>query len=207
MGRALVAMFLVAAWSLAAAPASAVTFGFGCITNNLAGDCAIAEAQMSVDVTDAAGQALFTFSNTGADDSSITDVYFDDGALLSIVLIINSPPDVEFSLGAIPSELPGANNASPPFVTTPGFSSDADEPIASNGVNPGEMLGIQFDLQGGQSFADVLADLANGSLRVGIRVQDFASGGSESLVNIPEPATGLLVAMGLCVIGRRTRQV
>ena len=99
MSRALVAVLVVSAWSLAAVPASAVTFGFGCITNNLPGDCTIAEAQMSVDVTDVAGQTLFTFSNTGADDSSITDVYFDDGSLLSIALIIDSAPDVGFSLG------------------------------------------------------------------------------------------------------------
>jgi hypothetical protein len=76
---------LGAALLLGSNPAAAAVLGFGCITNNLPGDCLIAEAQLTVDVTDpGGGQVLFTFSNSGPDDSSITDVYFDDGSLLDI---------------------------------------------------------------------------------------------------------------------------
>jgi hypothetical protein len=197
---------LAAVVLLAAAPAWAASYGFGCISNNLAGDCAIGEAQLSVDVTDAGGgQVLFTFSNSGPSASSITDVYFDDGSLLAIAVVINdlvAPGIVDFSQDASPGNLPSANNASPPFVTTAGFNADSNPPTQPNGVNPGESLGIQFTLQGGQTYNDLLSELADGTLRIGIHVQGYASGGSESLVNVPEPGTIGLVALGLGALVR-----
>ena len=82
-------------WALAFAllipfQANAALYSFYNITNNDAGDAAIGEAQLSVDVTDNGGnQVLFTFLNSGPEASSITDVYFDDnsGQLLSIASI------------------------------------------------------------------------------------------------------------------------
>jgi len=190
---------LAAALALGAQPAAAATLGFGCITTTNPGDCAIGQAQLSVNVTDpGGGQVLFTFSNVGAADSSIADVYFDDGSLLSIAIIINSV-GVSFSQFATPAEMPAANLASPPFVTTAGFSADSDAPVQPNGVNPGETLGIRFTLQGGTTYSDVLGELANGTLRIGLHVQGYASGGSESFVNgsLPEPATFGFLGLGL----------
>lgn len=198
--RNAVLALLALGWVMSPAAAFAVSYGFGCITNNLLSDCAIAEDQLSVDVTDAGGnQALFTFTNSGVAPlaSSITDVFFDDGTLLGIASVINDPGAVEFSQGAAPPNLPGANNASPPFVATAGFSVDSDPPVQPLGVNPGESLGILFDLQSGTSFADVLSQLASGELRIGIHAQGFTSGGSESLVNVPEPGTAVLLGLGL----------
>lgn len=189
---------------LGSSPAAGL--GFDCITNNAAGDCSIGEAQLTVDVTDPGGdQVLFTFSNAGPAASVIADVYFDDGSLLQIASILNTPSMVAFSESADPPNLPGASNASPPFQAT--FSADADAPAPTNGVNPGESLGILFDLQTGTTFADVLADLADGSLRVGIHVQSFATGGSESFVNVPGPGPLTLLALGFggVALGRRWR--
>ncbi len=195
--RALVIALIASALSWAPA-AHAVTIGFGCITNNNAIDCGIGEAQLTVDVTDPGGnQVLFTFSNSGPADSAITDVYFDDGSLLGIASILDNPPDVDFMVPAIPAELPGANNVVPPFVTTQQFSAGADPPPATTGVDPGESVGVVFDLINAGTYADVLAELDSGALRIGIKVQDFASTGSESFVNLPEPATGGLLALGL----------
>lgn len=202
-----IALCLGAALLLAASPATGATLSFGCISGNSLGDCAIGQAQLSAEVTDAGGgQVLFSFYNAGPADSSIADVYFDDGSLLSIAIIINSV-GVSFSQFASPGNLPAASNASPPFVTTAGFSADSDAPVQPNGVNPGEVLGIRFDLQSGQTFNDVLAELANGTLRIGLHVQGFESGGSESFVNAPEPAS--LALSGLVVIalaGARLRR-
>jgi hypothetical protein len=173
---------------LAATPASAVTLGFYCITNNLAADCATGEAQMSVDVSDlGGGQVSFLFSNAGPNASSITDIYFDDGTLLGIASV-NSGPGTDFAQGASPPNLPGGESISPPFETTTGFLADSEPPVQPNGANPGEWVEIVFDLAGGGTFADVLAELTNGDLRIGIRVQGYAGGGSESLVNVPLPA-------------------
>ena len=189
--------------------AQAATFGFGCISNNLAGDCSIGEAQLFVDVTDAgAGQVLFTFTNTGTYLSSITDVYFDDGTLLGIASIDDSDSGVSFSQGASPGNLPAGNNASPPFLATAGFTADSNPAVQPNGVNPGEYLGITFDLLSGVTYADTINALQSGTdLRIGIHVQGFASGGSESFVNtVPVPAAVWLFGsglLGLVAVSRR----
>lgn len=194
--------------------AYAVPFSFSGITANDINDVAIGQGQLFVDVTDAGtNQALFTFTNIGPEASSIADVYFDDGTLLSIAYIDNSDPGVSFSQFASPNNLPGANNASPPFVTTAGFSADSDSPVQPNGVNPDESLAILFNLQGSQGFDDVTNDLLSGDLRIGIHVQGFSSGGSESFVNnpdpVPEPTTMLLFGsglIGLAVFRKRFRK-
>ena len=187
------------AWGMLA---NAATLSFSCITFNLGGDCSIGEAQLSVDVTDAgSNQVLFTFLNSGPEASSIADVYFDDGTLLGIASIDNSDPGVDFAQLASPGNLPGANNASPPFVTTAGFSADSNPPTQPNGVNPGESLGILFDLQGGGTFADVISELTTGELRVGIHVQGYDSGGSESFVNNPVPIPAAVWLFGSGLLG------
>jgi hypothetical protein len=201
--------------SMPASSARAATFGFGCITNNSATDCGIGEAQLAVEVTDAGGgQVRFKFTNsTGGAASSITDVYFDDGALLDLATLENGS-GVAFSEDASPPDLPGGEDAVPPFNVTSGFLADSDNPPPTNGVNPGEMLGVVFTLQGGQTFADVLDDLASGALRIGIHVQAFQSGGSESFINDPDPVVPepsglvLLAATGLALSAiQRSRRV
>jgi hypothetical protein len=204
-----------AAGLLGSSPAGGLTLGFGCITMNAADHCAIGEAQLTVDVTEpVAGVIRFQFANAGPARSSITDVYFQNGPLRTLSLILNTAGSVEFSQFATPPELPGGRALRPPFVTARGFSADSDAPVQGMGVNPGESLGILFPLQSGKSFADVATSLEDGSLRIGIHVQGFAGGGSESFVNVaphfprvPEPPglpalalLGLAVRMGL---GRR----
>jgi len=206
---------------LGAGSANALTLSFGNISANNVGDAAIGEAQLSVDVTDfGGGQVLFTFNNAGPEASSIADVYFDDGTLLGIAALIDADEGggdagVDFSQLATPGNLPAANNASPPFETTAGFSADADPPVQPKGVNPGESLGVIFDLLAGVSFADTLAALDQGGgvggLRIGIHVQGFASGGSESFVNNPPdggeeppsavPEPGVLSLVGFSLLG------
>jgi len=168
-------------------------------------DGAIGEAQMFVELLDLGGQVEFVFSNIGPELSSITDVYFDDGVLLGIASIQNTLGLVEFSQYATPPELPGGNNLTPPFVTTAGFSADSDPPAQPLGVNPGETLGITFELIAGSFYSDVITELASGELRIGIHIQGYASGGSESFVNdgifdpggqVPAPSALILAGFG-----------
>ena len=146
-------------------------------------------------------------------------MYFDDGTLLGIASIINSDPvppathGVLFTQDALetvaPRDLPGGNEANPSFVcTSPLFSADSDSPAQPNGVNPGETLGILFNLQGILTLSNVITDLESHALRIGIHVQGFDSEGSESFINfdsnggggggsVPEPGTMLLLGSGL----------
>jgi hypothetical protein len=113
-----------------------------------------------------------------------------------------------------PTDLPGGNTIVPPFAVTEGFWADRVA-AAANGVNAiGESLGILFDLVNGQDYDGVLAALDDGSLRIGLHVGSFTSGGSESFVNdppvppseIPEPASYVLVGGGLLVLFSRLRR-
>lgn len=206
--------------------AQAATVNFGCITNNDSSgqSCAVVAAQLSATVSDiGGGQVMFWITNSGAAASSITDIYFDDNDnhryLASISGLIDADEGVggssgvDFSLGASPKELPGANNASPAFVTSSGLSADSDAPVSHNGINPGEYLGISFFLGGGVSFADVLSGLTSGALRMGLHVQSFNGGYSESAVSnpltptvVPIPAAAWLFGsglMGVLAVGRR----
>jgi hypothetical protein len=223
IGRVLVLFGVVAAIGVVPIRAHAVTFGFGCITGNVAANCATGEAQLSVDVTAGLGNtASFTFTNVGPNASSITDIYFDDGTLIGIASVSNGP-GTSFTQFASPRNLPGGQTLTPAFETSKGFSVDSDPPIGTGGVNnstapPLEFVTIVFNLLSGVTFSDTLAALADGDLRIGVHVQAFngaactsdAHGcdGSESFVNrprprtpVPEPSTLLLTASVLLGLG------
>ncbi len=193
---------------LAGAPAGATTIGFDCLTNTFAGDCAIGEAQLTVEVTDQGGNTVrFHFRNSGPEASSISEVYFDDGSLLELSTIENGP-GVHFVPDANPPNLPGGDSAIPPFEVTEGFLAESVPSPVINGVGPSQWVKIDFQLQDGRTFADVIGDLTTGELRIGIHVIGFASGGSESFVNVPvpEPGTGLLLGVGLVALRWRRQR-
>lgn len=194
----LLAIALVLAFSVA--PAMADTFGFYRLTNNSSENLA---GQLFVDVTDTSdpgkNQVTFKFTNKVGINSSITDIYFDDGTLLGIAAITQSA-GVNFSQPATPANLPSGNTATPPFVTTNNFSADSNPPITANGVNAaGEWVAIEFDLINGKGFADTIAAIMDGSLRIGLHVQSIGEKGrSDSYVNtVPLPGAVLLLGAGL----------
>ncbi len=162
---------------------------------------------LTVDVYNGGSTVSFEFHNNSVSplvDVAITDIYFDDGTLLAISGVTNGP-GVDFTKLATPTELPGATILVPPFETTDQFSAGADPPPPHNGVNLGEWVIINFDLQGGGTLQHVLDELSDGTLRIGLKIQSFPGGSSESAVNVPEPATICLLGLGALALLRKRR--
>ena len=220
MRRILIPALLFGLLTLPAATAHADTFGFECVTNNNAGNCAILEAQMEVEVTSLdANTVQFEFSNSGPLASSIADIYFGDDTPLfnwgTLAVTGDSGSGVAFSTGCSPGDLPGGS-----FDAA--ACSDSDEPPAPNGVGPSEFVTLTADLLAGKTFADLIGAI-NEDFQFGIHVQAFANGGSEGgeadvptdvtdlpvdITDVPgaEPTTLLLLGSGLAAVGARLRR-
>ena len=195
------------------------TYSFTGITSNNPLNTGIGESQLSLTVSDEGGGFVnFKFTNSGPEESSITDIYFDDNVdpalfVQTIAGIDDSDNGVSFSENATPGNLPGGEMIG--FQATKGLTADSKRPkVSTNGVNLGESLGILLELANGSTFSDVTTALADSSLRVGIHVQAFANGGSESFVNspgdsppaVPEPGSLAIFGIGLAGFAARRRR-
>jgi hypothetical protein len=147
--------------------------------------------------------------NDGPDNCVITEIYFQDGSLLGFASIDESLSDVDFKeeeVGNVnPKNLPGGKSINPEFIATTAFSIEPVNPEPKWGVNPGEWLEIVYSLQSGKHYDNIIQELNNQTLRIGIHVQSFADGGSESFVNTPEPATMVLLGLGGLVLRKRRK--
>ena len=209
--------------------ARADLFGFAPLSDNSGVSGTIA-AQLSVDVTDIGGnQVQFTFYNDGPSGSDydvlnpiggiLTGAYFDDGAVFGICDIVENPPYVDFDYPANGQEnFAEGGSLDPSFETTAGFSASLEKGPGGvdKGVNPGEWLGIVFDLKPGYDFDGVINAIGLGvtdpwneeSLRIGVRVQGLGEDNefSDSLVHVPTPGALVLGSIGIGMVMARRRR-
>ena len=167
---------------------------FGCITDNLASDCAIGEAQLSGSVVASNGDALLTIQMSGPADGVVEQVFIESSIVSAISFSASGGGIVNFTADGSPGTLPGGGG----FLTA--VSASADPPPTRNGIGlhnqdlASPQSGIFLLTLSGGDFDDLLSDL-----RVGVHVIAFESDGSEGFVTepVPEPATFGLVALGL----------
>ena len=205
---AALAVFCVICISNLQASLDAQVYGFYNITNNSVVDAAIGESQLSVWVSDYGTEWVsFKFSNEGPDDSVITEIYFQDGSILGFASIDESLPGVDFDEAGstAPRNLPGGMSIMPQFTAATGFSIAALNPGPHWGVGPGEWVEVIYSLQPGRTCTDIIEELNNESLRIGIHMQSFDGGGSESFVSVPGPATMALLGLGGLILRKRRK--
>jgi hypothetical protein len=192
--KSLVALLtaLVAGLGVAGSVNAGEIFSFRCISGNSAANCIVGQNQLTVEVAQGStpGTVVFIFRNTGPLPSSITDIYFDwrDAADAFAPGTITGSTGVDFDWGAAPPNLPAGQS----IGFTANLAADSDNPTQPNGVNPLEW--VMFSFIG--DFASTISDIYSNELRIGIHVQGFGDGGSESFV-VPEPATLALLGFGL----------
>ncbi len=192
--------------SLCAPSAKADWLSFENITHNDPHDAAIGEAQFGLNISEyASGQVLFEYANQGPEPCTLTQIYLEKGMPLELNSIWNNPGLVQFTADPKLQDLPGGKSLDPNFLADKLLSAGADAPSPHLGVNPGESLAMLYDLDEDTSYETFLQQLKDQYLRVGIHVQAFESGGSESYIAVPEPGMLILAILSTFCLFKKQR--
>ena len=208
--KKITALFAALSMMFVMSVSHATTLSFQNITNNTGTDLS---DQISVVSTSVTGGVEFKFTNDVGIASSITDIYFDiaDNSTLFSgfeILLAKTSSGVSYDLAPHPSDLPGGNTVG----FTSDFGGDSTSPQTSaNGVNAsGEYITFLLTLGAGFDYDDYLAELMDGTFRIGMHIQAIAGincsesrdpeCGSDSYVNVsavPVPAAAWLFGTAL----------
>lgn len=157
-----------------------------------------------VDVLDMGSTVDFVFHNDST-DGVISNVYFEQNALIANGAITGSTGAVAFAVGGSPANPAGSIVGFGGTWDGNLFRVSANSPSPANGVGVGETLTISFDLVG--TYAQVLAALQPDATE-GFRIVEHAiSFGPYSLwtTNVPTPGAAAILGFGGLLAARRRR--
>jgi hypothetical protein len=182
---------------------------FFVITQNSPLGSAVGE-QLHLEISDIGDQVLFTFSNDGPIQSTLTDIYFEEGAsppLQSMADIDNNGGSGNVDYDQVTGRLRRPPGSRPYGWGRNATEFRADPSYAPAGVDPGEYVGLTFDLSDGYTFDDIVTELENEEWRIGIHVQRLPDGSSETFFNRPPTevpdlgSTWMLLTIALSSLG------
>ena len=168
-------------------------------------DGIIGEQQLSFTVSEDTGidGVIFRFENNSELSCSLTDIYFESSlGTLEGILLLDGSDGVSFSQGADPGNMPRWKKVD--FEPTLGMTAGSNSPaVSQSGIdNPDEWLSITVATQAGLD--QICQELDNQDIRIGIHVQAFDDGGSESFIT-PEPVSMAILALGGLMLKRRRK--
>ncbi|MEN8127326.1 MAG: PEP-CTERM sorting domain-containing protein [Planctomycetota bacterium] len=157
-----------------------------------------------MEVTDYGDQALFTFTNNCDNGGVLGRIFVMENDLITFDSIYDQSEGVSFSAPVKENAmLPGGSELG--FSPQNTYSINADPARPKNGLHYEDYVSVLFDLSAGTAFGDVTGALSGAELGVGIHVQSLPGGTSASFAVIPEPATLLLVGMGVLLFKPKKR--
>lgn len=147
--------------------------------------------QYFMDVIDTgARQVMFIFSNREPGVSFISDIYFNDGKLITIAVHAMADPDIgegdacsRIGADARQEHITDTYHDSTLFEFVRRIPVGTDSSAVHAGINYNETLGIVFDLQAGVALPDILNALGNTTLNIGIKVRGDLPSDSRTLIN------------------------
>ena len=170
------------------------------------------------------GTVTFDFKNTGSIQSTIANIYFQDGPFVQVTpIIVNVTNDVNWVPGSNPGSPPGLPN----FNTDVQFNTSAANPKPADGINNfnsatdsgfADELRLTFQYCPNVTFADVEQAVTSGKLAIAFHVINYADGGSVTFLGhgdsggpgggqnptpLPRAAWAGLPLLGLVALRRR----
>jgi hypothetical protein len=154
----------------------------------------------------------FTFYNNSSTPCSIAKIFFGNLWLSKIEDITNGPGTKFDETFPELGNLPSGNTVG--FYADPELNIGAENPPPKDGINAvielddpsdEEWVKVTFELEADRAFEDIIAELNNGSGRVGMHLIAFADDSSEGAVTTPEPATLCILGLGGLVLIRKRK--